>query len=75
LVLRENTERSEAVDAGCAKLVGTPELLADALDEACEASSWTRRVMSIANPFGDGTAAAQIAQSIAMKLNAELVSV
>jgi UDP-N-acetylglucosamine 2-epimerase (non-hydrolysing) len=83
LVLRENTERSEAVDAGCAKLVGTPELLADALNEACSESSWTRRVMSIANPFGDGTAAKQIVQSIAMKfsaklaanLNAELVSV
>jgi len=69
LVLRENTERSEAVESGCAKLVGTPGLLADALEEACCASSWTRRVMSIANPFGDGTAARQIASALASALN------
>jgi UDP-N-acetylglucosamine 2-epimerase (non-hydrolysing) len=69
LVLRENTERSEAVDAGCARLVGQPELLADALDEACTQTSWTRNVLSIANPFGDGTAARQIVEAIAAKMN------
>ena len=67
LVLRENTERSEAVDAGCAKLTGTPELLAAALEEACTEQSWTRKVKSIANPFGDGTAALRIAQAIATR--------
>jgi UDP-N-acetylglucosamine 2-epimerase (non-hydrolysing) len=79
LVLRENTERSEAVDAGCARLVGRPELLADALLEACSPTSWTKNVMSIANPFGDGTAAVKIAERIATHLNAhapaELVAV
>ncbi len=65
LVLRENTERSEAVDAGCAKLVGTPDLLADALKEALKPDSWTGRVKSIANPFGNGTAARQIVDAIA----------
>ena len=64
LVLRENTERSEAVDAGCARLTGTPELLADALREACTAGSWTKNVQSIANPFGDGTAAVKIVNAI-----------
>lgn len=64
LVLRENTERSEAVDAGCARLVGKPQLLADALDEACGESSWTRKVLSIPNPFGDGSAARRIADAI-----------
>jgi UDP-N-acetylglucosamine 2-epimerase (non-hydrolysing) len=70
LVLRENTERSEAVDAGCARLVGRPGLLADALVEACSPTSWTKNVMSIANPFGDGTAANQIAENMAGHLNA-----
>jgi UDP-N-acetylglucosamine 2-epimerase (non-hydrolysing) len=65
LVLRENTERSEAVDAGCARLTGTPQLLADALQEACTERSWTKNVQSIANPFGDGTAAIKIADAIA----------
>jgi UDP-N-acetylglucosamine 2-epimerase (non-hydrolysing) len=64
LVLRENTERSEAVDAGCARLTGTPELLAEALEEACTEHSWTRDVKSITNPFGDGTAAVKIAEAI-----------
>jgi UDP-N-acetylglucosamine 2-epimerase (non-hydrolysing) len=70
LVLRENTERSEAVDAGCARLVGRPELLADALDEACSSGSWTRKVLSIPNPFGDGSAARKIAGAIAESFRA-----
>jgi UDP-N-acetylglucosamine 2-epimerase (non-hydrolysing) len=69
LVLRENTERSEAVDAGCAKLVGRPELLADALEDALRPGSWITKVQSIANPFGDGTAARQIAENILLKLD------
>ncbi len=77
LVLRENTERSEAVDAGCARLVGSPELLADALKEALSPTSWTRRVLSIPNPFGDGSAAqkivAAIAASVATVAEEELV--
>jgi UDP-N-acetylglucosamine 2-epimerase (non-hydrolysing) len=64
LVLRENTERSEAIDAGCAKLVGTPRFLADALDEACSPSSWIHGVKSIPNPFGDGSASRRIADAI-----------
>jgi UDP-N-acetylglucosamine 2-epimerase (non-hydrolysing) len=64
LVLRENTERSEAIDAGCAKLVGTPRFLADALDEACVPSSWIHQVKSIPNPFGDGSASKRIADAI-----------
>jgi UDP-N-acetylglucosamine 2-epimerase (non-hydrolysing) len=69
LVLRENTERSEAVDAGCAKLTGTADLLAAALNEACTDGSWTKKVKSITNPFGDGTAAVQIAAAIGVRLS------
>jgi UDP-N-acetylglucosamine 2-epimerase (non-hydrolysing) len=79
LVLRENTERSEAVTAGCARLVGKPDLLADALNEACTPTSWTRKVTSIPNPFGDGSAARKIAAAIATSFAAadagELVTV
>jgi UDP-N-acetylglucosamine 2-epimerase (non-hydrolysing) len=79
LVLRENTERSEAVQSGCARLVGRPELLADALNEACTPASWTRKVLSIPNPFGDGSAARKIAGAIAAAFgaprSAELVCV
>ncbi len=64
LVLRENTERPEAVDAGCAKLVGQPWQLKDALEEALTPTSWTRKVKSIGNPFGDGTAAAKIVAAL-----------
>lgn len=64
LVLRANTERPEAVAAGCARLVGTPERLAEALDEAGRADSWTRAVTTIKNPFGDGTAARRIVDAL-----------
>jgi UDP-N-acetylglucosamine 2-epimerase (non-hydrolysing) len=61
IVLRENTERPEAVEAGVAVLAGTPELLAQALAEAyVNKSTPTRQT----NPFGDGTAAHQILNSI-----------
>jgi UDP-N-acetylglucosamine 2-epimerase (non-hydrolysing) len=68
LVLRENTERPEAVEAGTAKLVGQPEQLKKALEEALSPSSWTKNVKSIGNPFGDGTAAAKIVAALGEKL-------
>jgi UDP-N-acetylglucosamine 2-epimerase (non-hydrolysing) len=68
LVLRENTERPEAVEAGTAKLVGQPEQLKEALEEALTVTSWTKNVKSIGNPFGDGTAAAKIAEALATGL-------
>jgi UDP-N-acetylglucosamine 2-epimerase (non-hydrolysing) len=74
LVLRENTERSEAIDAGCAKLVGTPGVLADALEEACGPASWIHAVKSIPNPFGDGSASRRIADAIWSGLGAATLS-
>ena len=65
LVLRDSTERPEGVEAGCAKLVGvdSQRIVAEAtrlLDDpdAYSAMSW------VANPYGDGTAAKQIADAI-----------
>jgi UDP-N-acetylglucosamine 2-epimerase (non-hydrolysing) len=65
LVLREKTERPEAVEAGTVKLVGTdPELiLREAgllLDDAAE----YRRRSRVHNPYGDGQASSRIAEII-----------
>jgi UDP-N-acetylglucosamine 2-epimerase (non-hydrolysing) len=65
LVLRENTERPEAIEAGVAKLVGgRPERLAELLDALYEDDAWIRRVREIDNPFGRGDAAVRIADAI-----------
>jgi UDP-N-acetylglucosamine 2-epimerase (non-hydrolysing) len=68
LVLRETTERPEAVEAGTVKLVGTDEdrIVAEAtrlLDDPAE----HRRMSLIHNPYGDGTASRQIAGAIAAR--------
>ena len=67
LVLREKTERPEAVDAGVATLAGTPELLAAALDEAVR---HPRVVRPIDNLFGRGDAGQRIVQAIRRVLGA-----
>jgi len=61
LVLREKTERPEAVEAGTVRLVGTDEerIVSEAeklLDSAEEHSSMTR----VHNPYGDGHASERI---------------
>jgi UDP-N-acetylglucosamine 2-epimerase (non-hydrolysing) len=66
LVIRENTERPEALQAGVARLVGgRPERLADMLEEAWSPGSWAERAAEVDNPFGRGDAGARIAQAIA----------
>ena len=62
LVLRENTERPEAVRSGLARLVGgRPERLAALLEEAAQPGSWVEGVSRIENPFGRGDAGERIA--------------
>ncbi len=71
LVLRSNTERQEAVDSGTAVLVGEqPGRLASLLDSVYCDSNWTDGMKQIQNPFGDGTAARQIADIITHSLGA-----
>jgi UDP-N-acetylglucosamine 2-epimerase (non-hydrolysing) len=65
LILRENTERPEAVESGCAKLVGWPERLGELLEEACTPGSWIHSVGATGNPFGDGHAADKIISALA----------
>ncbi|WP_255428149.1 non-hydrolyzing UDP-N-acetylglucosamine 2-epimerase [Ramlibacter cellulosilyticus] len=69
LVLRHETERPEAVEAGCARIVGpkreaivreATRLLAD--PAAADA------MRKVANPFGDGQASRRIAQAVLARL-------
>lgn len=62
LVLRENTERPEAVAAGTVKLVGTDaRKLADSATELLDNPLLYRQMATSTNPYGDGQAAQRIA--------------
>jgi UDP-N-acetylglucosamine 2-epimerase (non-hydrolysing) len=75
LVLRENTERPEAVEAGVARLVGgRPETLREMLHELYPDHAWLGQVARSRNPFGDGTAAVQIVDAIERFLGAGAAS-
>lgn len=65
LVLRETTERPEAVTAGTAKLVGTkPEsIVATAAELLSQPAAYAAMANAI-NPFGDGHAAERILQIV-----------
>jgi UDP-N-acetylglucosamine 2-epimerase (non-hydrolysing) len=65
LVLREHTERGEALHAGVARLVGTdPARLAAMLEEVYGDDSWVEQLASIENPFGRGDAGRRIAHIV-----------
>lgn len=72
LVLRETTERPEAVTAGCARLIGTDPtvVLTEAVRLLDDAAAYA--AMSQArNPFGDGLAGARIAARLLTDLAAD----
>ena len=66
LVLREVTERPEAVEAGTAKLVGTERarIVAEVGRLLTDAAEYGRMARAI-NPFGDGHAAERIVDALA----------
>lgn len=69
LVLRENTERPEAIRAGVSKLIGNnPGALKRLLEENYSVETWIKSVKEVANPFGDGRSAARIVRVIEEKL-------
>jgi UDP-N-acetylglucosamine 2-epimerase (non-hydrolysing) len=73
LVLRENTERPEAIRAGVAKLVGgNPSRLARMLEENYSVETWIKSVKEVSNPFGDGRAAKRIVKIIEEKFGARV---
>jgi len=65
LVLRDNTERTEAVTAGTARLVGTePHQILQAASELLSNPDVYQRMAMAINPFGDGQAAERIVRII-----------
>lgn len=65
LVLREKTERMEAVEAGSAILCGTSyERITKAVDGLLEHPERYRAMQGAPNPFGDGLASYRIAEII-----------
>ena len=65
LILRENTERPEAVECGAARLIGgSAGRLASELESLWKDDHWAAEVAAMANPFGDGCAARRIVEAI-----------
>lgn len=65
LVMRETTERQEAVDAGTAFLVGTdPDRIVTSVSELLTDTDRYARMARAHNPFGDGQAAERIAHTL-----------
>jgi UDP-N-acetylglucosamine 2-epimerase (non-hydrolysing) len=73
LVLRDTTERPEAVTAGTAKLVGTQtESIVTAASELLRDSTAYMKMANAINPFGDGHAAERILRLVKNYLLREL---
>ncbi len=61
LVLRETTERPEAIEAGTAKLIGTnPEVILTVAGELLTDLNLYQKMATAINPFGDGRASQRI---------------
>ncbi len=66
LVMRENTERPEAVDAGTVRLVGTEEdLITETADLLLSDPAEYQAMAAAVNPYGDGHAAARATAALA----------
>ncbi|MGE3537076.1 MAG: non-hydrolyzing UDP-N-acetylglucosamine 2-epimerase [Candidatus Tectimicrobiota bacterium] len=69
LVIRETTERQEAIDSGVARLVsGGPAHLEQLLVATYRDGGWLQHVREVPNPFGQGDSGARIANIIACLL-------
>jgi len=65
LVLRDVTERPEAIEAGCARLVGTNESrIVREARRLLEDDAAYQRMAHVANPFGDGHASERIVDAL-----------
>lgn len=68
LVLREKTERLEAIDAGCAYLVGTSRDRVASAARRLLAANYVNPAAGLPNPFGDGRAGDRAAVALARLL-------
>jgi len=65
LVVRETTERPEAVDAGTVRLVGTdPDLIRSEISTLLNDPEQYQAMAAASNPYGDGLAAERIATAL-----------
>lgn len=65
LIMRDKTERPEAIAAGTAKLVGTDvHAIVKGVEMLLTNTSLYQHMSQAKNPYGDGTAAAQIVHNI-----------
>jgi UDP-N-acetylglucosamine 2-epimerase (non-hydrolysing) len=65
LVMRDKTERPEAVAVGTVKLVGTnPDRITEAASQLLDNPEMRRAMSRIHNPYGDGQASGRIADAI-----------
>ena len=65
LVMREVTERPEAVEAGTVKLVGTDyQVIVDSVSELLDNKNVYNRMSKAVNPYGDGKACARIIKTL-----------
>ena len=72
LVLREKTERPEAVDAGTVKLVGTSvSRIVTAAERLLNDTEEYETMCRVHNPYGDGNASRRIGDAIAQFLNSQ----
>jgi UDP-N-acetylglucosamine 2-epimerase (non-hydrolysing) len=71
LVMRDTTERPEAVDAGTVRLVGTESsVIRDAVQELLDDATVYERMSRAHNPYGDGEACRRIVQFLKAQSNA-----
>ena len=65
LVMRNTTERPEALDAGTVKLVGTNhDLIVDEVSRLLENQSYYDKMSKAVNPYGDGLACGRIIEAL-----------
>jgi len=68
LVLRDATERTDGVEAGVARLVGTdPRVIIEATSRLLDDPNLYRAMTSATNPYGDGNASARIVDALLMR--------
>ena len=66
LVMRNTTERPEALDAGTVKLVGTDhDLIVSEVSKLLEDKAYYDRMSHAVNPYGDGKACGRIVEALA----------
>jgi UDP-N-acetylglucosamine 2-epimerase (non-hydrolysing) len=65
LVMRDNTERPEAVDAGTVRLVGTDEAtIVQEVDRLLHDPAWYASMSGAVNPYGDGHASERVRSAV-----------